>query len=126
MVWEKKPGLKDGFVVYSLGNFVSNQRKPKTDGGTSVRIELEKDTSGVKITSAGYYLTWVYTPVENFKTRFFILPCSVFEYNPSFFRKSEDFDMMKKFITDSRSLLNAQNEGIGEYIFSGGSWIIDK
>lgn len=126
MVWEKRPGTKDEVVVYSLGNFVSNQRKPKTDGGTIVRLELEKDTSGVRIASAGYFLTWVFTPVEDLRTRFFILPCSVFENNPAFFSKSEDFNMMKKFINDSRELLNGQNEGIREYIFSGGAWNTDK
>lgn len=29
-----------GVTAYSLGNFVSNQRKPGTDGGISVRIGL--------------------------------------------------------------------------------------
>lgn len=123
MIWLKNPGTKDGIVVYSLGNFVSNQRKPKTDGGSMVRIELEKDTAGVKIVSSGYYLTWVYTPVENYRLRFYILPCSVFENSPEFFGKSEDFLQMKKFIYDSRMLLRQQNEGISEYIFSGGAWV---
>ena len=44
MVWAKNAnGGKDGIVVYSMGNFVSNQRKPKTDGGAIVRIEFTKN-----------------------------------------------------------------------------------
>jgi poly-gamma-glutamate capsule biosynthesis protein CapA/YwtB (metallophosphatase superfamily) len=39
MVWSKNiAGGKDGIAVYSLGNFISNQRKPKTDGGSMVII----------------------------------------------------------------------------------------
>ena len=44
MIWSKNAATgKDGIVVYSLGNFVSNQRKPKTDGGSMVRIELTRN-----------------------------------------------------------------------------------
>lgn len=125
MTWLRDTASKEGVVVYSLGNFVSNQRKPKTDGGSMVRIELEKGESGIRVASAGYYLTWVYTPVIDYRLRFFILPCSVFENNPGFFSKNEEFGQMKRFINDSRMLLKQQNEGIGEYIFSGGSWVKD-
>lgn len=34
------------FVVYSLGNFVSNQRKRFTDGGLIVAVDIEEDISG--------------------------------------------------------------------------------
>ncbi len=32
-------------LYYSMGNFVSNQRKPKTDGGAMVRIEFIRNGS---------------------------------------------------------------------------------
>jgi poly-gamma-glutamate capsule biosynthesis protein CapA/YwtB (metallophosphatase superfamily) len=116
MVWSKSTGtIKDGLVVYSLGNFISNQRKPKTDGGSIVRIEFTRVNNSVKISNAGYYLTWVYTPIEKYRKRFFILPCSEFENNPGFFTNPADFTMMKKFITDSRELLYKQNVEINEY-----------
>jgi poly-gamma-glutamate capsule biosynthesis protein CapA/YwtB (metallophosphatase superfamily) len=116
MVWAKNPaGTKDGIVVYSLGNFISNQRKPKTDGGSIVRIEFTRNNNSVYISNAGYYLTWVYTPIEKYRKKFFILPCSQFENNPGFFTSPSDFTMMKKFIIDSRELLYKQNIGINEY-----------
>ena len=34
--------VNNDVVIYPLGNFVSNQRKPKTDGGSMVRIELTR------------------------------------------------------------------------------------
>jgi poly-gamma-glutamate synthesis protein (capsule biosynthesis protein) len=108
---------KEGVAVYSLGNFVSNQRKPKTDGGSMVRIEFTRNGEKYIISDAGYYLTWVYTPIEKYRKKFFILPCSEFENKPDFFDKPDAFLLMKKFIIDSRKLLNEQNIDIKEYIF---------
>jgi poly-gamma-glutamate capsule biosynthesis protein CapA/YwtB (metallophosphatase superfamily) len=114
---------KNKLVVYSLGNFISNQRKPKTDGGSIVRVELAKDSDRYSVTNAGYYLTWVYTPIVNYRKKFFILPCSEFENKPEFFDKPEAFSLMKKFETDSRKLLNEQNINVKEYIFNGEGWV---
>jgi poly-gamma-glutamate capsule biosynthesis protein CapA/YwtB (metallophosphatase superfamily) len=117
MVWVKDgTGRKDRFVVYSLGNFVSNQRKPKTDGGAMVRIELTKKGDSFKISDAGYFLTWVYTPIEKYRKKFFILPCSEFENKPDFFSNPADYYKMKRFISDSRALFNEQNINIKEII----------
>jgi poly-gamma-glutamate capsule biosynthesis protein CapA/YwtB (metallophosphatase superfamily) len=124
MVWSKNlNGAKDNIVVYSLGNFISNQRKPKTDGGAIVRIELIKRGNELKITDAGYYLTWVYTPIEKYRKKFFILPCSGFENNPDFFSKPLDYEQMKNFIIGARSLLYKQNINIRERIYNGTDWM---
>jgi poly-gamma-glutamate capsule biosynthesis protein CapA/YwtB (metallophosphatase superfamily) len=126
MIWTKNPAVgKDGIVVYSLGNFVSNQRKPKTDGGSMVRIELMRNGNSFNISDAGYYLTWVYTPIEKFRKKFFILPCSEFENKADFFSNPADYIQMKKFISDSRALLYKQNINIKEYIYSGNNWILN-
>ena len=127
MEWLKNPeGRKDRVVVYSTGNFVSNQRKPKTDGGAIVRLELSKVEDSVIISNAGYYLTWVYTPIVKYRKKFFILPCSEYENKPEFFRTPADYNLMKKFINDSRSLLYKQNTGIMEYIYAGNSWLLNN
>ena len=124
MTWS--PGesqIKDRIVVYSLGNFVSNQRRTRTDGGAMVRIELAKNADSLYVSDAAYYLTWVYTPIEKYRKKFFILPCSKFENKPEFFTRPEDYLKMKTFIKNSRTLLYGQNRRINELIFSGGSWL---
>lgn len=122
MVWYNDGSpQQDKAVVYSLGNFISNQRKPRTDGGSIVRIEMESTGGKMKISSAGYYLTWVYTPITKYRQKFFILPCSEFEKKPDFFEKESDYSQMMKFISDSRSLLGRHNINFSEIIFNGGS-----
>ncbi len=120
MVWYRNDPVNAGkAVIYSLGNFISNQRKPKTDGGSMVRIEMTREGDSFKVTDAGYYLIWVYTPVIDNRKNFFILPCSRFEKSPEFFTDESDYSQMKKFINDSRLLLKEQNLNVGEYIFDG-------
>jgi poly-gamma-glutamate capsule biosynthesis protein CapA/YwtB (metallophosphatase superfamily) len=127
MVWSKNTsGGKDGIVVYSLGNFISNQRKPKTDGGSMVSVEFTRTDNKFKISNTGFYLTWVYTPIEKYRKQFFILPCSEFENKPDFFSNRADYEQMKKFISESRALLYKQNINIKENIFNGNSWLINN
>lgn len=110
-------------IVWSMGNFVSNQRQKRRDGGAMVSLELTKRGNKVFITEAGYILTWVYTPAENGKRKFYILPCSEFEDNPEFFQQPGDYDAMMLFVNDARRLLNASNTGFGEIINAGDMWV---
>ncbi len=127
MIWYRTDtAYNNKAVIYSLGNFVSNQRKPGTDGGSMVKIDLRKKDASVCISNAGYYLTWVYTPVDNYRQRFFILPCSEFENRPGFFPEKKDYLQMKRFLYDSRSFLYKQNINVKEYIFNGNNWLLNN
>lgn len=122
-VWTKDTvNNSEQFITYSLGNFVSNQRKQKTDGGQMIRLELEKKGGKVSIKETGYFLTWVYTPVINGKKHFHILPCAKYELQPDFFITEHHFNKMKVFISDSRNLLKTQNQGVREYLFYENKW----
>lgn len=110
-------------VVWSVGNFISNQRKRRSDGGAMVRMELKKQGGRTCISAAGYILTWVYTPKENGKRKFYVLPCSEYEDNPGFFQSAPNYETMKLFINDSRRLLDGSNTGFSELISAGGCWI---
>jgi hypothetical protein len=126
MAWYRDGNEMNKTVVYSLGNFISNQRKPKTDGGSMVKIELEKTGDSWKVLNAGFYLTWVYTPIVKYRKQFYILPCSEFENKPEFFANPADFIQMKRFIDDSRALLYKQNLNIREFIYNGKSWLLNN
>jgi poly-gamma-glutamate capsule biosynthesis protein CapA/YwtB (metallophosphatase superfamily) len=126
MVWTKNSqGGKGRIAVYSLGNFVSDQQKAKTDGGAMTRIEITFENQSFHISDADYYLTWVYTPIKKYRKRFFVLPCSEYENKPDFFSESRHYLRMKKFMCESRSLLYKQNIDFYEMIYNGSSWLLN-
>ncbi|MEQ1746334.1 MAG: CapA family protein [Saprospiraceae bacterium] len=68
---------KSAVVVYSLGNFISNQQKPGTDGGILFQVDL-LHRKGVPVAEVGNY---GYIPIgryihknANGKATFFVLP----------------------------------------------------
>ena len=68
-------GVAQQLTAYSLGNFVSNQRKRYTDGGIIVKCELVRDTNGViQITDYEYLPYWVYKGTCQGKYQYHILP----------------------------------------------------
>jgi poly-gamma-glutamate capsule biosynthesis protein CapA/YwtB (metallophosphatase superfamily) len=123
---ESQDELNESFIVYSLGNYVSNQRDRRKDGGCMVKITLEKNNESVTIKECGYFLTWVYKKVIGGKINYHVLPCSRFENDSTFFNKKEDFSKMKLFIDDSRKLFKEHNLSVNEYVYQDSSWTINN
>jgi len=118
----------ESFVAYSIGNYISNQRTRKRDGGIMVKINLEKNNKDCFIKESGYILSWVYNPYEDGKKRFYVLPVSKYEGKPEFFSSKAYYDKMNVFKKDSRQLLQHQNLNVGEYKFnfSTNTWDLFK
>ncbi len=61
--WEKVTAAdgREGLVIYSTGNFISNQRKPEQRIGELALLELTKEPGAAKmrVTAAGYITTFV-------------------------------------------------------------------
>lgn len=104
---------KERIVVWSLGNYVSNQRKRFADGGAMFSMTLTKKKNQTTIRQAGYYLTWVFNPLESGLRRYYILPAKEYE-NDTILLDSISRNEIKIFLDDSRKLLNAKNIGINE------------
>ena len=109
-------GRTKAAVVYSLGNFVSNQSQPNTDGGAMARIRLIKDPTGVRIQNCAYSLVWVYKPIVDNKKKYYIIPAANHE-NVVDYISPTDEDKLKTFLKNSRELLNLHNVGFTEYKF---------
>jgi len=109
-------------VVWSMGNFVSNQRTRRRDGGILIRLDITANSDTAYVSDAGYVLTWVYTPVENGKQKFYILPCAEFEKKPEFFQSSGHYDAMMLYIADARRLLDNHGTGFREMTLTDGKW----
>lgn len=103
---------KDWLIVYSLGNYVSNQRDRYKDGGAMVRFTLSKTWNQKRLLNPEYLLTWVYTPYENGKKHYYILPVNRFENDSSLDAASRE--KINQFAVDSRSLLNGWSYAVPE------------
>lgn len=116
MIWEKKTDekTKEEAIVYSLGNYVSNQRARYKDGGAMFQITLQKVNGEVSIKNTGYYLTWVYTPLVDGVKKYHILPAAWYEDKPEFFDNKESYNKMKLFLSDSRALYGKYNVNVPE------------
>jgi poly-gamma-glutamate synthesis protein (capsule biosynthesis protein) len=70
-------------VFYSLGNFLSNQRKPNTNGGILLRIDINPVTKALN--TASYLPVYVYRGVLDGVYQYHLLPFTDFIQNPSGF-----------------------------------------
>ncbi|MEX2235454.1 MAG: CapA family protein [Cyclobacteriaceae bacterium] len=117
MEWRKD---QNQFVAYSLGNFVSGQRKRYTDGGAMIRLELEKvkfndGSSYTAIDTAGYILEWVYR-TDDAQQDYYVLPIPGVETRPgSYIEDAASRDAFRMFASDSRALFNKHNVNVGEF-----------
>lgn len=66
---------KDGFVIYSLGNFIANQNKQYTNDSAILKLEITKHKENGKITidKATYTPTYMYKNPSKSKKKFKIL-----------------------------------------------------
>lgn len=116
MEWRKD---QNKLVVYSLGNFVSGQRKRYTDGGAMAYTELVKiryrpDSVVTSIDSAGYFLQWVYR-TEDERRDYYMVPVPLAEKEPSTLKGSATSqNAFRQFVTDSRSLFGKHNINVPE------------
>ncbi len=100
-------------VVFSLGNFISNQRERHTDGGIMVRLDLEK-SGNTRIRSFGYTPVWVHRKNNPSGTEFTLLPAFACPEDPVQERlKTNDREKMNLFYRDVKAHL----EGIPLLLF---------
>ncbi len=96
---------KDIFIVYSLGNFISDMKKPDTRGGAVARVRLQRDLDGdVRIIGADYSLVFTVpgtSPDNNFR----VVPL-----------QETDDARAGEFARRARSIFNEHNIAVGEYI----------
>jgi hypothetical protein len=115
MEWRKEANQ---FVAYSLGNFVSGQRKRYTDGGAMAKVHLKKivfsvDSTSTVIDSAGYYLEWNHrTPAGK---KYTIIPAANGDKkNKQIILDSASRAAYDLFLKDSRALYTKHNRNVAE------------
>jgi len=78
---------KEAIVVYSLGNFISNQQQPNTDGGILFQVDLlkTKGSPQVRVGQHGMIPVWRYIHKTTGKATFYTLPVAMLERNAGLF-----------------------------------------
>ena len=100
------------FVLYSLGNFISNQRKRHTDGGLMLNLTLVKGTDKqTRLLTPAYYLTWVHLYDKDGKKHYEILPCAQTAAQDYPNMSPEAVKQMKIFVEDTQKLFKKHNKG---------------
>jgi len=98
-------------VVYSQGNFVSNQRAQYKDGGIMVEINLLKTEEKTTVEEFNYMPAWVFRDDLPGKSSFYIIPVAHYEKNTTFFNfKDHDKYKINLFATDTREHLKNVKE----------------
>lgn len=95
-------------IAYSMGNFISNQTKPNTDGGIMVEVNFEKDLRNkqTSLTEHYYIPVWRYIKKDRKNRRqYFALPVKTFEKGKVRLGKS-DREKIKDFAKKTRTHLN--------------------
>lgn len=107
--------LRKGLVVYSLGNFISDQKKVNTDGGIVVEVELVKNHRSGQTSLVDYHYIPVWRCVheeKGGKVNFFTLPVSAIENDKEYFPEmsKENREKMDDFATFIRQHLSTTKE----------------
>jgi poly-gamma-glutamate synthesis protein (capsule biosynthesis protein) len=93
-------------VIYSLGNFVSNQRDRYRYGGIALDVVLVKSDSLVHIASCGYEPFWVHRFRDNAVSVFRVIPVNDWLSHPEKYQLSgESREQLIQFFDDTRTLL---------------------
>ncbi|GHT78783.1 capsular polysaccharide biosynthesis protein [Bacteroidia bacterium] len=97
-------------VIYSMGNFVSNQRDRYRYGGITLDVTLVKTDSTVRIASYGYEPFWVHRFRDNKVSVFRLIPVNDYLQHPENYTISdENKKMMMQFYDDTQALLPSFN-----------------
>ncbi len=98
-------------VVYSLGNFVSNQRAQYKDGGIMAELHLSKGTQNNSIDSLLYMPYWVWRDDRKTGSVFHVLPIGKYEQDSTQINLSpSDYYKLNRFRTDTRQHLKDATE----------------
>ena len=105
--------LDNGFVAYSLGNFISNQRWRYSDAGVilefSITKNLERDS--LYLSEINYLPTWVFKGKTKKGYEYIILPSEIALRNslPDYLSEGDKGLMLQSFEDTKRSITRSTN-----------------
>jgi poly-gamma-glutamate synthesis protein (capsule biosynthesis protein) len=105
--------LDSGFIAYSMGNFVSNQRWRYSDAGLILNIQLTKNsfTDSIYISDVNYLPTWVFKGNTENGKEYIIIPSQSFENDSIYsFLTNSDKKLMQQAFDDTKDIITKYNK----------------
>lgn len=105
--------LDTGFVAYSLGNFISNQRWRYSDGGLVFNFEITKNiiTDSIYISDINYLPIWLFKGKTENGRDYIVIPSSdSMSINNYEFMTEADIDSMHKSYYDTIDQLTSKSD----------------
>lgn len=100
--------LDSGFVAYSMGNFISNQRWRYSDAGIILNIAISKNifTDSIYIHLVSYLPTWVFRGQTDLGREYIILPAHNSDDSTYFYLTDQDKELLKEAFSDTREIVH--------------------
>ena len=100
--------LDSGFVAYSMGNFISNQRWRYSDAGVILNIEISKNimSDSIFISEVRYLPTWVFRGQTERGREYIILPSHNSDDSTYYYLTDQDKKLMKEAFSDTKEIIN--------------------
>ncbi len=106
--------IDTGFAAYSLGNFVSNQRKRYSDAGVILNLYISKNftTDSVYLSDVTFIPTYVFKGTTERGRREYIVFPSEKAYSDSLpaYLSSSDIDAMKEAFEDTKEIMTRYSD----------------
>ncbi len=93
-------------VVYSMGNFVSNQRDENCDGGIMVEMELRCEGDSVRMVRMAYLPYWVHRGTMDGRYHYYVVPSTDAIEHPDLYQiEAEMLPALQRFGDNTRRRL---------------------
>ncbi len=100
--------LDSGFIAYSMGNFISNQRWRYSDAGLILNIQISKNilNDSIYISEVKYLPTWVFKGETERGREYIVLPSQLAEIDSIYnFLTDSDRKLMKEAFYDTKEVV---------------------
>jgi len=103
--------IDSGFVAYSMGNFISNQRWRYSDADVILNIEISKNiiSDCIYISDVSYLPTWVFRGQTERGREYVILPSQLSVDTTYAFLTKQDQKLMQEAFSDTKEIISKYN-----------------
>jgi Bacterial capsule synthesis protein PGA_cap len=100
--------LDSGFIAYSMGNFISNQRWRYSDAGLILNIQISKNilTDSIYICAVNYLPTWVFKGHTDKGREYVILPEQFSDDSTYAYLTNQDQKLMQEAFSDTKEIIS--------------------